>query len=238
MNNVMSVNEIVSARNLVVMTRGLEKVGKSRLGYTMPKPLFVACLDKPPDKTVQRFGKIDYKMYMPVRDPSRPVEEIVEENLAILSEFRADLSEMLTYPSIMFDSASSLWKLVRLAELGSEVKVMPREYYAPNTIMDNLLSSLHSKSRNVLFTTKLKDKYVEKMVGNKLTSSATGEMLPDTWRDLAFQVHVNLTQTRDNTDPYTFRSTVIDSSINGQLKGIELTDDDINWDMLLDLHYE
>jgi len=238
MDKLIHLNMIEAQQNLIVMARGHEKTGKSRLGYTMPKPLFVACLDKPPDSNVKKWGNIDYKMYMPVRDPSRPIQDIIDENTAILDEFRTDLAEIMTYPSIMFDSASELWPLVRLAELGQETKVLARDYYAPNTIMRSLLSSLHAKSKNVLFTTRLKEKYAERVIKDKITSSPTGEYLPDTWKDLTFQVHVNVLNMRDNKEPYTYRMQVIDSAIDGALKGIELSDDDITWNMLLDLHYQ
>jgi len=243
LNNLIPFNEMPATHNLVVLARGPEKTGKSELGYTMPGDIFNICMDKPPCRaTLQRHAKnrrIDTKLYIPVREPGMTEDELIEENRALLTEFRSDLPDAIsTYDSLLFDSATNLWKLVRLANFGRESGVQPRDYYSPNLIMEKIVGRLHNESKNALFTTRVKDEYKESKRGGYAQSAPTGNKLIDTWRGLPFEVHCNVSMSRDADEPYTFRCTILDSSIDGSLKGIEIVDADINWDTIADMHYE
>lgn len=201
---------------IVISVCGLEKQGKTHFALTAPGPIALFNLDIGTEGVVNKFvreGKqiAVYDMSMPDVNEA----EAVWEKFA--KAYRGVLKDKWVR-TIVWDTATEMWELLRLARFGKLTQVMPYHYGPVNAEYRKLLRAAYDSNKNVILLHKMKAVYVN----DKRTSDYERAGFSDT----GFLVQVNAQVYRDvadeeNTNP-DFNLYIKDCRQNAELAGFEL----------------
>lgn len=151
---------------MVITVDSLPKEGKTHFVLTAPGPIAVhnldlgleGVIDEFPDKEIYPFQyEIPMSSMLPGSEFSSMSEAAQRVWKEFVGNFRDSLSKMRT---VVVDTGSEAWALVRLARLGKLTAILPVQYTAVNAEFRQLTQlALSQQSCNVIFTHKLKDQY-------------------------------------------------------------------------------
>ncbi len=196
---------------LIMSVSGLEKQGKTHFGLTAPGPIAVFDTDVGDEGVVHKFaGKEIYTI-----DIGVPAEEESEEADEIWGKFRKGYYAALEDESVrtlVMDTATELWELLRLARFGKLTQVMPYQYGPVNAEYRRLLRDSYKYDKNVILLHKMKAKYVN--------DKRTAEYERAGFNDTGFLVQLNAQVWRYGVeDGGEFVITINDSRHNPDLIG-------------------
>lgn len=231
-------------KRLIVAVDGLEKEGKTHFALTAPGPIAYQSIDIGDEGVVEQFQsvklihKADYNM-PPLQKGTSPEAQMalmgpVWENF--LSDFRLAVGHVKTgkVRTIIWDTASEVWELMRVARLGKLTQVMPHNYVALNAEFRGLIREIYDSSANMVLLHKLKAEWKDNPTTGK--GSKTGGYERAGFADTGFLVQINCTAWREK-NPETgmrtgpFHLTVRDCRQNPQVAdkggpvGLDLTDE-------------
>ena len=161
--------------SLFMTTSGHEKHGKTTFAFSMPTPLAVITLDHGTQQILEnerRKGRniVDLKIGFE-RDLDKKDAEEQWKLFKRAVQWMIDEKEIR---SGLIDTGSAMYELARMAEFGSLTKVGKGDHTATaymnlNMKLDSIMYALRSRPLNVVFTHKMKKRYVLKPVRNKAT---------------------------------------------------------------------
>ena len=177
-------------RGLIVSIEGDPNVGKTHFGFTAPGPIAVFDFDEGTSGVVKKFPNktiFTRTFRFPIAakveaefDYKRAWDDFVNSYMgAIQSGVR----------TVFIDTATEMWELVRLAELGRLQEVPPRFYSTVNNYWREVISRARSADIILVLSNRLKDEYV----GNAKTG---GKVLAGN-KDTHYDVDVALSLTRN-----------------------------------------
>lgn len=209
---------------LIISVTGREKHGKTHFALTAPGPIAYFDLDIGTEGVVEKFvgnGKqvyhkdYDYHILKDIRskgpvDPTPYVE--------MWEQMKADFVEILgsKVRSVIFDTATEIWELLRMSRFGKLTQVMPHQYGPVNAEYRGLLRLAYMSNKNLILLHKMKAEYVN--------DKRTGAYERAGFSDTGFMVQVNVRAWRRLNDDQqlVFGLTVDDCRQNAEMAGMEL----------------
>ncbi len=146
-------------RRLIVSATGKEKTGKTHFALSAPDPIAYQSLDIGMEGVLDKFlnGETAAKeIYLSEYTAKPKVAEKDWERFR--KDFRAALD--MGVKTIVWDSATEVWEMVRLAKLGKLAQVMPHQYGPVNAEFRTLLREVYDSDVNFILLHKVKKMYV------------------------------------------------------------------------------
>lgn len=155
-------SDAILPRRLVTRTSAHEKDGKTHFGLTMPAPIAVLNIDRGLEGMVEKFAKI--KEVHKSKDframPSKTMADNEARWEAILSAYLDALGDRNTR-SILWDTDTEGWEIIRLGYLGKLIGVKELKYPEINSIFRNVIDLALASDKNVMFTCRLRKQYIK-----------------------------------------------------------------------------
>jgi len=166
-----SVPQPPSTRRVVVCSRGLDKRGKTHWAMTAPGPMAIVALDTGTKEVANKFlGNKDlicayYRVSGPYNDRTAAQEAAEKEWNAV----KTSIVTAIQHPklrTLVVDTGTELWELLRLAWFGKLDHVMPQHYGPVNREMRDLVKGAYERDDlNVVWVHKVKKQYVQNKKG-------------------------------------------------------------------------
>jgi hypothetical protein len=194
---------------LIMNVQGWEKQGKSHYALTAPKPLAFLNLDDGLEGMVTKFTHPD------ILFASFFIRDAINWKQwdALWNKWFDAYSAALSHKdvrTVVVDTGTELWELLRLARFGKKAQVLPHEYGPVNDEFRRVLNLAKASDKNVIFTHKLKPLYVndKRVSGADLAG----------FGDMRYVVQSNVEVMR-NAKSGEFQLRVIDNRIKAELAG-------------------
>uniref|UniRef100_A0A6H2A3W1 Putative ATPase domain containing protein n=1 Tax=viral metagenome TaxID=1070528 RepID=A0A6H2A3W1_9ZZZZ len=153
-------------QRLILAVVAQEGQGKTHFSFTAPDTIVTFNADFGLEGVIHKFiqqGKTILEYQVPMPNPqSRDVEKEAQK---VWDDLEAAYDECLRNPSvrtIIFDTATEIWEVVRLAYLGKLTEVMPHHYTAVNAQFRRFLKRADKTDKNLILLQKMKPTYVGK----------------------------------------------------------------------------
>lgn len=174
----------VVRKSLYMVVMGVTNSRKTTFSLSMPEPVAVFNFDGLLYDVVHRHYP-DKKIISITDELVMIAKDSDEENQAqanvIWGRFKPTYYNALSVPlsevrSISIDTTSHLWEIARWADLGKLMQIQAHHYGAVNQQFRSLMQSAKFGNKNVMFTHRVKDEWINnKATGNK-TLAGFGDM--------------------------------------------------------------
>jgi len=149
-------------RRLILSIEALEGAGKTRCTLTTPGPSAFIHFDYGLEGVIEPFQSVKPIYIATVKLNFNGTRERIiaaaEEELAkVEKNYQTALTQART---IVIDTGSELWELLRLAAFGKLEKVMPHQYAEVNQTMTRLIKLAYDSEANLLLTHRLKAEWI------------------------------------------------------------------------------
>lgn len=237
-------------KGIFINVVGLPGVGKTNFGLTAPGPIAVQNMDVGLDKLLYKFKDKDlaYKNYrLPFehkqlnkvisrkQEDRLPMALDMDAVIDLWEEYKRDFVALLRDPNvntILQDSITDSWELIRGARFGKLDQVLPTNY-GPVNLEYSYLYKLALESDKVLITTqKLKKEYR----GEKGKESWTGGYEPSGYSGFGFLVEINIRAYREydeDAGTKVFKMEITKCKPNPTLETLTLVNDMCNFDTIM-----
>jgi hypothetical protein len=165
----------VSRKRLIVSVEGLHANGKTNFALTAPGPIGILNFDDGLEGVVEKFQDkkdifvFNFQIPQSLALPGTAVgDTLADRAKKVWEDFVITYRECLQrMRSVVIDTNSEAWELVRIARLGKLASVLPHQYVAVNAEFRELLRLGYRHDANVILLHKLKKHYEnEKFTGN------------------------------------------------------------------------
>lgn len=173
---------------LIVAVAAREKQGKTHFAMTAPGPMVIFNADTGLEGVVHKFlaqGKRILVYNVPKPDPSSKTVE--KEAGKVWDNMVNAFDEALrngAIRTIIFDTATEVWEILRLAYFGKITQVMPHHYVGCNAEFRKFLDKAYSTDKNLILVQKMKAEY--------LNDKRTGEYEMAGFNDTPYRVQAVL----------------------------------------------
>ena len=180
-------------RRLVVQVEGHEKTGKTHFALTAPGPIAYFGLDLGDEGVIEKFLAEGKEIITPddgIRVPTTVEMHIDGPRLDASSaweQFKKAYIAACKSPqvrTIVWDTATEVWELIRLARFGKLAQVMPVQYGPVNGEMRGLIRAAYDSNKNFVMLHKMKAEYVNDKRTGKYERAGFG--------DTGYVVQINL----------------------------------------------
>lgn len=146
---------------LIIGISGMDKQGKTHFGLTAPGPIAMISTDIGEEGVVNKFT--DKKIV--INDVGNTTDLTPETAIDEWDRFKDMYIGLLQMPktevsTILWDTASELWELIRMARFGKLEQVQAFRYGQVNTEFENLIKVAYSYDKNLILTHRRKALYV------------------------------------------------------------------------------
>jgi len=211
---------------LIMSVMGLEKQGKTHFALTAPGPIAMFSTDIGEEGVVGKFtGGKKIEIYeVARRDESEDQESVGKEwdnfKAAYLWSMRAK-----EFRTVLIDTATEIWELLRLARFGTLTQVMPYQYGPVNKEYRMLIREAYNWDKNLILLHKMKAQYIN--------DKKTGEYERAGFNDTGFLVQVNAQVWRyDPSEGGEFVITVNDARQNPEVAGVDFEGPMCDWEFV------
>jgi hypothetical protein len=202
---------------IIIAVDGLDKHGKTRFALSAPKPLVYLDFDIGKEGVLQKAPGQDLIvtakpfLFRPsevtwgIEDDKLKEEKIMAAAERELTRFREVYLKSLTQPvvrynghalkarTVVVDTGSEAWELLRLCELGKLSQVKPHHYTQVNGLMRDLVRAAFDSDVNVIWLHKLKAEWKETANG---MARKSGTLERAGFEGMSYLVQANLLATR------------------------------------------
>ena len=170
-------DEIVETpRRLIASLSGREKTGKTHFALTAPEPILFLNVDIGTEGVVNKFQAQGKQVLVyDVRVSKEATKELYASMWQDL-KMRIRKSYGLRTGTVVWDTATEVYELARLAHFGKLTQVMPHNYSEVNNEWRDLLRTAYDSSLNTVFIHKMKPKWVNNVRTNEYELSGFSEM--------------------------------------------------------------
>jgi len=195
-------------RRLVVAVDGLEKEGKTNFALTAPGPMTYQNFDIGAEGVIEKFQtskiiyRADYGIVITKDDNQATImEKIGPAWETFVKDYKIALNQAKgvtkgpVVRSLVWDTGSEGWEVLRLARFGKLTQVMPHNYTALNSEYRNLLREVFDTPANMIILHKLKKEWLNDPLTGK--GNKTGNYERAGYADTGFLVQVNVLCWRD-----------------------------------------
>jgi hypothetical protein len=203
-------------RRLIMDLHGMEREGKTTLALSAPSPIAYLQLDPGGEDIVPKIRrkypkKQIYlsKYYVDMR-PNMTVSEVEALATPMWQRFTKDYEAALTqFRSIIVDTHTEAWELLRLAEFGKVAQIKPIHYGPVNAEFRRLLRIPYNNSCNVIFVHKMKRTYKDDKWNGQMERAGFG--------GVGYEVQIEARCFWDAEDGY--QTEIINCRQNAELRG-------------------
>lgn len=224
-------------KRIIMSVQSREKEGKTHFALTAPKPIAYISIDIGEEGVVETFPELidspDFMIkYLPsvfVASKQAQAKEAWEE---FKIAFRAGLEAART---VIVDTATEAWELIRLARLGGLTKIMPYQYTAVNFEYRGLIREVYDKPGvNLILIHKEKELWAN--------DKSTGKWGFSGQNDSPYDVQMNIKCWRkmDPGDPdegisphAVFGINVVDCRLDASLMGMDFEGEQADFENIL-----
>jgi len=221
----------VTKERLIMSIEGEEKSGKSHTGLTAQTPIFVHSFDIGLEGVISKFDK-DKEIYvaeyeLTIQPGAGSAQEVAEAADEVWNQFVANYRDSLASTrnagTVIWDSSTECWELLRLARFGKLTQVMPHQYTSVNAEMRDLIREAYA-STNMIHLIKKVDQY-ENYVDSQGREKGrkTGLKEPKQFKDLPFLVQT-ITEV-ERVGAADFQLTIKDCRQNPEVNGVTIPND-------------
>jgi hypothetical protein len=186
----------VYPRLLVVIT-GHDKRGKTHFGLTAPTPSLIISSDIGTEGVVDQFvksGKEIYEYHWALPSKQEKAKALFDK---VTEVYYAALEDK-NIRSVIIDTESELWELLRLYKFGKLDKIPSYKYGEVNAIAKRMYKKAYDHQKNLVLLRKYKKKYVG--------AEWHGDYEPSGYNDIDYIVQAVLTadrypRSKDETNP-------------------------------------
>lgn len=216
----------VNTKRLIVSVSGREKSGKTHFALTAPGPIAYFDTDVGTEGVIEKFvaaGKVIYHNgydYHELQDMRKKVVGPVdpEPYIRMWEGMKSDYVQVMDSKvrTVVMDTGTEIWELLRLARFGKLSQVMPHHYGPVNAEYRQLLRLAYLSDKNLILLHKVKAEYVqEKRTGNWERAG---------FGDTGFMVQTNIRCWRRKNDDglLKFGITIEDCRQSAECAGLEL----------------
>lgn len=218
---------------LIINAEGLDKSGKSNFGFTAPGPLTYLNFDIGDEGVIEKFQTkkqilIPDVAYSTRFDDGKQKAEATKE----YTRFRTDYVNALKKSrSVVADTGSEIWELLRLARLGKLTQVMPHHYVEVNQEFRDLVRDAFEHSANLIILSKLKAEWKE---GKDGKGNKTGKFERAGFSELGYLAQINMRFWREEIEnrgdnDLGFRAQILNCRQNPELAGMVFENDMITF---------
>jgi hypothetical protein len=171
---------------LVLNVEGMEKCGKTHFALTAPGPIAVIDMDIGLEGVISKFT-LQKKIYVAsfnYRDATTPDEW--EKMWVKMKTAYMDALASKSIRTVIADTATEWWELVRMARFGKLAQVKPHHYAPVNAEFRDLLRKAYDTDKNLILIHKQKKEYT----GDP--GSWTGNMERAGFGDIGYAVQANI----------------------------------------------
>uniref|UniRef100_A0A6M3KYA8 Putative ATPase domain containing protein n=1 Tax=viral metagenome TaxID=1070528 RepID=A0A6M3KYA8_9ZZZZ len=233
------------APSLVVSIDGPERSGKSTLALSGPDAVAVIAVDVGADLIIRK-AKAAGKVVIPYTGIEVPsisgfsskkkgedlYEEIRVDCQEQLEQFKTAYFAALAHPkvkTIVWDTATEMWELVRLAYFGKLTQVQSHHYGPVNGEFRRLIKAAHKAHKNLMLVHKVKPQYVDNKRTNKLERAG--------FSTVGYEVDL-VVRTAFDPDTKEFSLTVENCRQNPDLTGMQLAGEMCTFPILASMLFE
>lgn len=208
---------------IILSISALEKCGKTHFSLTAPSPIAFFSTDVGEEGVVSKFrDKSIFIMYLNRFEESD--SDVTEQASKEFIRFRTAYLRVFREPdikTIVWDTATEIWELLRLARFGRLTQVMPYQYGPVNAEFRALIREANDHDKNLILLHKMRPVYINDKRTDKYERSG--------FSDTGFLVQINAEMFYEDGE-FTLR--VKDCRQNPALAGVELTGPICNFDVL------
>ncbi len=182
-------------KRMVMAASAGEKEGKTTLALSAPGPIALFNLDIGLEGVIDRW--VEEKQIV-VADFNYKDATNASEWVTTWERMKKLWMAALKDPDVrtlVMDTETEMWELIRLARFGKLTQVMPHHYGPVNTEYNDLIRKIYDTDKNLILIRKLKDEYVN--------DKRTGRMEVSGFKNVPYlvQVDVVLWKHRDTDHP-------------------------------------
>lgn len=144
---------------IILSIEGLEKQGKTHFALTAPGPIAMFSTDIGEEGVVSKFGDKDIWVMSIDRVDDDSAEEAPKE-YARFKKAYVDLLRGKDVRTVILDTATEIWEILRMARFGRMTQVMPYQYGPVNAEYRALIRMAYDYNKNLILLHKMKPKYV------------------------------------------------------------------------------
>lgn len=164
---------------LIMAITGKEKSGKTTFGLSAPKPIALFNFDRRIEKVALEVAGVeesDLNVKTIRWDEDQGQDEYMDMWNDFLKALKWSLYDSQDIRSIVVDTETDMWALIRLAYFGKTAEIMPWEYRKVNTPYRAVLNRFDESGKNVVLTRKLKKQYKNDHWNGKYEPAGMGEV--------------------------------------------------------------
>jgi hypothetical protein len=213
---------------LIIALDGQEKCGKTHFSLTAPDPIAYFAIDLGHEGVVRKFtnGEVAEKTILRA-DKAIKIPDTVrfnkkQDTIKIDAEDAWDkmrkaykaACQSSSIRTIVVDTATEMWELIRLARLGKLSQVKPQHYGPVNAEMRGVIRDAYNSNKNVILIHKMKKEYKKEQWSGKYERAG--------FSDMGYLVQVNATMECDKDGD--FSCTINDCRQNTSVRGMVFED--------------
>lgn len=178
-----SAKDIKSRPRMILSISGLEKQGKSHFSLTAPGPIAFFSMDTGEEGVVEKFeNKKEINIIRIDRVDNDSPGQAPKEFDRFKKAYNFALKDKLIR-TIIIDTATEIWEILRMARFGKLTQVMPFQYGPVNAEYRALIRDAYNYDKNLILLHKMKAQYIN--------DKRTGEWERAGFSDTGFLVQVN-----------------------------------------------
>ena len=154
-----SAKDILKMPRIVLSISGLEKCGKTHFALTAPAPTIMFSTDIGEEGVVEKFSDKEIWV-MPIARMDEDSAEQAPKEYARFHEAYTDALRNKDVRTIIFDTATEIWEMLRMARFGRLTQVMPYQYGPVNSEYRALIREAYGYNKNLILLHKMKPQYV------------------------------------------------------------------------------
>lgn len=166
-------------RRLILAITAKEKCGKTTFGLTMPKPILMLNFDRKVEQTVlDSLGIGEDDLY--IREIRVNGDDAQDEHKRLWDDVKGlflwALNDSSGIRSILVDTESEMWELIRMAYFGKLTQILPYQYTEVNAVYKNLLDGADRADKNLCLLRKMKKQYKNDTWNGKFEPAGFGKV--------------------------------------------------------------
>ena len=172
---------------IIAAVKGMDKQGKTHFGLSAPAPVAYFNFDIGLEGVVHKFINNGKKIYpMPMDVPTTQALAIAEWDRKFYPAYHHVIMHNKEVRSVVIDTETELWELLRMARFGQTTQVMPYMYGPVNAEFRAIIRLAYETPhpKNVIFLRKMKPVYIK--------NERTGDYEATGFGEMKYLVQVNL----------------------------------------------
>lgn len=216
---------------MIISVCGEEKAGKNYFGFTFPAPIYVHSFDIGLEGTIDQFvaNKEIYvaEYELEVQPGMATPTEVADSASKLWDNFVSNYKDSLASAgqgTVICDTDTEVYELLRLARFGKLTQVMPHHYGPVNVEFRDIIRSAYDHKANLFLIGRLGDEWLNDASGK---GNKTGQRIRKGFGDLPYLTQINALCERVDQDGggSTFQTVIESCRFNPECNGATVGND-------------